>query len=158
MRILGVDPGSVCMGYGIIETEPLSLVTFGVLRAPARSPLESRLLTLFQKLEEVFLHYQPAAVAVEEPFVAENPRAALAVGRAQAVAFLLTARAGLPIHRYAPTQVRRQVTSYGGGDKLQVQEMVRVLLGMDAAPQPTDASDALAVALCHLLQERRACP
>ncbi|MDP7239969.1 MAG: crossover junction endodeoxyribonuclease RuvC, partial [Dehalococcoidia bacterium] len=67
MRILGVDPGSVCMGYGIIETGPLSLVTFGVVRAPARSPLEFRLLTLFQKLEDVFLHYQPAAVAVEEP-------------------------------------------------------------------------------------------
>ncbi|MEE9201945.1 MAG: crossover junction endodeoxyribonuclease RuvC [Dehalococcoidia bacterium] len=158
MRILGVDPGSVCMGYGVIESEPLSLVGFGVLRAPARSPLEARLLTLFLKLEEVFLRYRPAAVAVEEPFVAINPRSALAVGRAQAIALLLTAREGLPVHRYPPAQVRHQVTGYGGGDKLQVQEMVRMLLGLEAAPQPTDAADALAVAICHLLLMRRTGP
>lgn len=156
MRILGVDPGSVYMGYGVIESEPLSLVDFGVLRAPSRSPLEARLLALFLRLEEVLRRYRPAAVAVEEPFVARNPRSALAVGRAQAVALLLTAREGLPVHRYPPALVRQQVTSYGGGDKLQVQEMVRILLGLETTPQPADAADALAVALCHLLLERRA--
>lgn len=158
MRILGVDPGSVNMGYGVIETEPLSLVDFGVLRAPARSPMEARLLVLFLKLEEVLLRYRPAAMAVEEPFVARNPRSALAVGRAQAIAMLLAAREGLPVHRYPPAQVRQQVTGYGGGDKLQVQEMVRMLLGLETAPQPADASDALSVALCHMLLSRRAGP
>lgn len=158
MRILGVDPGSVTMGYGVIEAEPLSLVAFGVLRARASSPLESRLLSLFRKLEEVFELYRPTVVAVEEPFVAANPRSALAVGRAQAVALLLAAREGLPLHRYPPARVRQQVTGYGGGDKLQVQEMVRMLLGLKEAPQPHDAADALAVAICHMLLGRRVQP
>jgi crossover junction endodeoxyribonuclease RuvC len=108
---------------------------------------------LYKKLCEVVARYRPDEVAIEEPFVAGNARSALAIGRAQAIAILAAANENLPISRYMPTQVKRQVTTYGGSDKEQVQEMVRLQLGLDQTPQPSDAADALAVAICHLHQK-----
>ncbi len=152
MRILGVDPGTVTMGYGIIEAEEdeITLVDYGVLNSPAHSPIGERLSFLYNGLMEIIKRFQPDAVAIEQPFVARNVKSALAVGKAQAVAILVAANHRIPSYEYTPTQVRQRVANYGASSKEQIQEMVRLQLGLDEVPQPKDAADALAVALCHL--------
>jgi crossover junction endodeoxyribonuclease RuvC len=152
MRILGIDPGTVTMGYGVIEAkdDEVTMVDYSALVAPQRSPIGERLNYLHQRLLEVISRYQPDAVAIEQPFVAKNVKSALAVGRAQAIAILAAASQGIPIYEYTPAQVKQRVTNYGGSSKEQVQEMVKLQLGLAQVPQPNDASDALAVALCHL--------
>lgn len=152
MRVLGVDPGTITMGYGVIESrgDEIALVDYGVLRNPERSPIGERLSYLYSKLLEVITGYQPDAVAVEQPFMAQNARSALAVGRAQAVAILAAANRGIPTYEYTPTQVKQRVANYGAGSKEQVQEMVKLQLGLSQVPQPSDAADALAVAICHV--------
>lgn len=156
MRILGVDPGTVRMGYGVIEGDPPILVECGVLQAPRRAPLQERLLALYQGLEAVLLRLSPQEMAVEAPFPFKemDPRSALAVGQAQGVAMLLAAQHHLPLRCFSPAQVKQRVAGYGAGEKEQVGRMVGWLLGLDSPPQPHDASDALAVALCHLYQSR----
>lgn len=154
MRILGLDPGTVNIGYGIIEGEPPSLITYGVISAPSHLPLETRLLYLYNGLEVILTQYQPQEVALEEPFVSQNPKSALSVGRAQGIAILAAAQHKLPIYRYSPAEIKKQVSNYGGSSKEQIQEMVRLLLGLKSVPEPSDAADALAVALCHLSQIR----
>lgn len=140
------------MGYGVLEgdDEP-RMIACGVLTAPSSMPLARRLSQLYQGLEEIIARYQPGEVAVEEPFVAQNARTALVVGRAQAVAILAAANKGLPLYYYAPLKVKQMVADYGGSSKEQVQEMVRLQLGLSELPR-SDAADALAVALCHLRQ------
>jgi crossover junction endodeoxyribonuclease RuvC len=109
---------------------------------------------LYVQLVDLLDRYQPAEVAIEEPFVAKNARSALAVGQARAVAILAAAEAGLPVYEYTPNQVKRSIANYGHSGKERVQEMVRLQLGLDTPPQPYDAADALAIALCHLWQSR----
>jgi len=153
MRILGIDPGTVTMGYGVIEggDEELALVDYGVLNSPLRSPIGERLSYLYNGLLEVISRSQPDAVAVEQPFVStRNVKSALAIGRAQAVAILAAANRQIPTYEYTPTQVKQRVADYGASSKEQIQEMVRLQLGLAEAPQPSDAADALAVAICHL--------
>ncbi len=152
MRILGIDPGTVTMGYGVIEAEEdeIALVDYGALSSPARSPIGERLSYLYNELSKVFSRYQPDVVAIEQPFMAKNVKSALAIGRAQAVAILVAANREIPSYEYTPTQVKQRVADYGAGSKEQVQEMVRLQLGLAQVPQPTDAADALAVAICHL--------
>jgi len=153
MRILGIDPGTVTMGYGVIEggDEELALVDYGVLNSPLRSPIGERLSYLYNGLLEVISRSQPDAVAVEQPFVStRNVKSALAIGRAQAVAILAAANRQVPTYEYTPTQVKQRVADYGASSKEQIQEMVRLQLGLAEAPQPSDAADALAVAICHL--------
>jgi len=153
MRILGIDPGTVTMGYGVIEggDEELALVDYGVLNSPLRSPIGERLSYLYNGLLEVISRSQPDAVAVEQPFVmTRNVKSALAIGRAQAVAILAAANRQIPTYEYTPTQVKQRVADYGASSKEQIQEMVRLQLGLAEAPQPSDAADALAVAICHL--------
>ncbi len=152
-RILGLDPGTQIMGYGLIEGDPPEALAWGAFTAPRR-PLGERLLFIYKGLEELLEKYSPQEAAVEGPFVAKNPRSAIAVGQAQALAFLACAERGIPIHSYPPTQVKGAVAGYGRGEKEQVQEMVRLQLGLQEAPGP-DAADALAVALCHLYHSRR---
>jgi crossover junction endodeoxyribonuclease RuvC len=154
MRVLGIDPGTLNLGYGVVDEEggTMTMVTCGVLSQPSKVPVERRLSSLYKELVEIVARYKPDEVAIEEPFVARNARSALAIGRAQAIAILAAANENLPIFRYLPTQVKQQVTNYGGSDKEQVQEMVRLQLGLAQPPQPSDASDALAVAICHLHQ------
>ncbi|MFC2073057.1 crossover junction endodeoxyribonuclease RuvC [Chloroflexota bacterium] len=152
MRILGIDPGTIAMGYGVIESkddEP-ALVDCGALTTPASSPIGERLSYLYNQLVEIVSRYQPDAVAVEQPFVAKNVKSALAIGRAQAVAILAAANKGIPTYEYTPTQIKQRVANYGASSKEQIQEMVRLQLGLSQVPQPSDAADALAVALCHL--------
>ncbi len=152
MRILGIDPGTVTMGYGVIESEDdkITLIDCGVLTAPARSPMGERLGYLYNKLLEIVSRYQPDFVAVEQPFVAKNVKSALAIGRAQAVAILAAANKGIPIYEYTPAQIKQQVANYGASSKEQIQEMVKLQLRLPQIPEPSDAADALAVALCHL--------
>ena len=153
MRVLGIDPGTLNLGYGIVdEVEGMTMVACGVLSLPSKVPVEQRLSSLYKKLGEIVARYKPDEVAIEEPFVAGNARSALAIGRAQAIAILAAANENLQIFRYLPTQVKQQVTNYGGSNKEQVQEMVRLQLRLAQPPQPSDAADALAVAICHLHQ------
>jgi len=155
MRVLGVDPGTITLGYGVVDgEEQICLVCCGVLNFSPKTPIEERLRSLYTRLSEIIIEHQPDEVAIEEPFVGQNIRSALAIGRAQAVAILAAANQGLPVHRYSPAQIKQQVTSYGGSDKEQVQEMVRIQLGLPQSPQPSDAADALATAICHLQQSR----
>ena len=140
------------MGYGVIEDrdDEIALVDYGALNSPARSPIGERLSYLYNGLVEIISRCQPDAVAVEQPFMAKNVRSALAVGRAQAVAILAAANRQIPTYEYTPTQVKQRVADYGASSKEQIQEMVRLQLGLSQAPQPSDAADALAVAICHL--------
>jgi len=152
MRILGIDPGTVTMGYGVIESrnDEISLVDYGALSSPSRSSIGERLSYLYGELLKIISRCQPDAVAVEQPFMAKNVKSALAVGRAQAVAILAAANKGIPTYEYTPAQVKQRVANYGASSKEQIQEMVRLQLGLPQVPQPNDAADALAVAICHL--------
>ena len=151
MKILGIDPGTRVMGYGVIESgeSEAALVDCGALTSPPRSSIGERLSFLYNQLLEIISHHQPDAVAVEQPFVAKNVRSALAIGKAQAVAILAAANKGIPTYEYTPAQIKQRITNYGASSKEQIQEMVRLQLGLSQVPQPNDAADALAVALCH---------
>ena len=140
------------MGYGAIESrdDEIALINCGALTAPARSPIGERLSYLYNQLLEIVARYQPDAVAIEQPFMAKNVKTALAIGRAQAIAILAATNKGIPTYEYTPTQIKQRVTNYGASSKEQIQEMVRLQLGLAQIPQPNDAADALAVALCHL--------
>ena len=152
MKILGVDPGTLVMGYGVIasETEAVTLITYGAIETKKLATIGERLSFLYRELNKVIKKYQPDAVAIEQPFVAKNVSSALAVGRAQAVAILAAANARIPSFEYTPAQVKQRVANYGASTKEQIQEMVKLQLGLDRIPEPSDAADALAVALCHL--------
>ena len=152
MKILGIDPGTVTMGYGVVESQDdeIAMVDFGALVGPKRSPIGERLSYLYRELLKIIRQHQPDAVAVEQPFVAKNVRSALAIGRAQAVALLAAALKGIPTHEYTPTRIKQMVANYGASSKEQMQKMVQLQLGLAEVPRPDDAADALAVAICHL--------
>jgi len=152
MRILGIDPGTITMGYGIIEVngEEATMVDCAALDTPQSSTIGERLNYLHQRLLEIISLYKPDVVAVEQPFMAKNVKATLAIGMAQGIALLAAASKGIPIYEYTPAQVKQRVANYGGSSKEQVQEMVKIQLRLPHVPEPSDAADALAVALCHL--------
>ncbi len=155
MRVLGIDPGTIAMGYGLVEgPESATMLDCGVLTVSRGTSPPLRLAGLYEKLEAVIDRLQPQEVAIEEPFVAKNPRSALAVGRAQGIAILAAARRGLPVYQYSPAQVKLSVANYGTSSKEQVQEMVRMILRLSQPLRSSDAADALAVALCHLQHSR----
>jgi crossover junction endodeoxyribonuclease RuvC len=152
MKILGIDPGTVVMGYGVVQSEgdEVTLIDFGALTGPEHSPIGERLSRLYDQLLEIIRRHRPDAVAVEQPFIAKNVRSALAIGRAQAIALLAAAGQGIPTFEYTPAQIKLRVANYGASSKEQIQEMVRLQLGLAEIPRPNDAADALAVAICHL--------
>jgi crossover junction endodeoxyribonuclease RuvC len=155
MRILGIDPGTINLGYGVVDSEEeMHMVDCGVINLPARLPMEERLRSLYSELSKIIARHKPSEVAIEEPFIGHNVKSAFAIGKAQAIAILAAANQGLPIYYYSPAKVKQQITSYGQSDKQQVQEMVRVQLGLSELPQSSDAADALAVAMCHIQQRR----
>jgi crossover junction endodeoxyribonuclease RuvC len=155
MRILGVDPGTLNLGYGVVDgEEEMHMVDCGVINLPSRVPMEERLRSLYDELSKIIAKHKPSEVAIEEPFIGHNIKSAFAVGRAQAIAILAAINQGLPIYYYSPAKVKQQITNYGQSDKQQVQEMVRIQLRLPQLPQPTHAADALAVAICHLQQSR----
>jgi crossover junction endodeoxyribonuclease RuvC len=151
MKILGIDPGTKVMGYGVIETEndDVALVDYGAIIPPEKEAIAVRLSHIFKELQNVIARHRPDAVAVEQPFIAKNVKSALAIGRAQAVALLAAADRGIPAYEYTPREVKQRVANYGASSKEQIQEMVRLQLGLGEVPQPDDAADALAVAICH---------
>jgi crossover junction endodeoxyribonuclease RuvC len=156
--ILGVDPGTRVTGWGVIAVagdEPRA-VEAGVIAPAPRSPIEQRLMHIFTELRDIILRFAPTAVAVEEPFVGTNVRSAMAVGEARTVAMLAASLAGVPVHHYPPARIKQMVAGYGQGDKDQVREMLRLQLGMAEVPDDLNASDALAVALCHVMHHRAA--
>ena len=151
MKTLGIDPGTAIMGWGIVEETGgvLSLVDYGALTTPAGMPQPQRLAMLYAALQGLLREHQPEAAAVEELFFSRNVTTALAVGQARGVALLALAQAGVPIHEYKPMAVKQAVAGYGGADKKQMQEMVRLTLRLQRIPKPDDAADALAIAICH---------
>ncbi len=151
MRILGIDPGTYNMGVGVVDSRgsELDLVHVSVLTPRRSDPLPARLNAMRLELDDLLSRLMPGSAAIEEPFVGRNVRAAIAVGQAQAVALMACAAHGLDVKGYTPRQVKLAVTDYGGSSKEQVQEMVRALLEVDEIPGPSDAADALAVAICH---------
>lgn len=150
--VLGIDPGVAITGYGIVrqKLDALESVAYGVITTPPEWPLPRRLQHLYRELMMLLESYHPAEASVEELFFARNARTALSVGHARGVVLLALADAGLPTHEYTPLQVKQAITGYGRAGKEQMQEMVRLLLQLEAVPQPDDAADALAVAICHL--------
>ena len=151
MRIFGIDPGSERTGYGCVETDGRrhALVAFGAIAASARDGFPDRLARIHRELAALLAEHRPACVAIENVFHAVNARSALKLGHARGVAMLAAVEAGCPVIEYTPTQIKRAVVGYGHADKRQVQQMVKLLLGLDRAPSPHDAADALAVAICH---------
>ena len=152
MIILGIDPGTITTGYGVIKAEDdeATLVDCGALTASERSPIGERLSYIYQRLLEIIARFNPDVVAIESPFVAKSVKSALAIGKAQAIAILAAAEGKIPTHEYSPAEVKQRVAGYGASSKEQVQEMVKLQLGLAQVPHPADAADALAVALCHL--------
>lgn len=149
---LGIDPGIATTGYGVVRdtsTGP-QLVAYGVILTPAGTPLPQRLLTLHGRLRTLLMEYRPDTAAVEKLFFQRNVSTAMTVGQARGVALLALAEAGLSVGEYTPTDVKLAVAGYGGADKPQMQMMVRTILRLAEPPQPDDAADALAVAVCHL--------
>lgn len=156
MRVLGIDPGTALTGYAVVEEEgsTLALITLGVLETEAGTPLPQRLQTIYRGLRELVTTHVPTAAAVEALFFSRNVRTAMAVGQARGVVLLALADAGLPIAEYTPLEVKQSITGYGGADKHQVQEMVRMLLHLPTIPRPDDAADAVAIAICGLHRAR----
>jgi crossover junction endodeoxyribonuclease RuvC len=156
MRVLGVDPGSRFLGYGIVELRRNQslYITSGVVRAGTTEPLHERLLTIFVSLRAVVDAHQPDVVAVEGVFTHKNSRSALILGHARGVALLLAAEAGLPVHEYAPARVKKSVGVGGNDSKESVARMVSRLLTLPHTLERADAYDALAVALCHVHRVR----
>jgi crossover junction endodeoxyribonuclease RuvC len=153
MRVLGIDPGSETTGWGVVEGDAdgrkYRLVEFGVVKLKAGSPFPARLLKISRALEEVVARLKPDACAIEEAFYATNPKVTLKLGQVRGVALLMAESAALEIGEYAPRLIKQTVAGYGNAEKRQVQEMVRVLLSLSSVPEPHDAADALAVAICH---------
>ncbi len=152
MRIFGIDPGSERTGYGCVETDGgrHRLVVCGAITAPARDAFPERLARIHRELAALLSSCRPDCVAVENLFYASNARSALKLGHARGVAILAAVQAGCPIVEYTPAEVKRAVVGYGRAEKQQVQQMIKLLLGLTRVPSPHDAADALAVAICHL--------
>jgi len=151
MIILGIDPGTAIAGYGILQSDgdELKLVTYGAITTPSDWQMPRRLQHIYAELTALIAKYQPTDAVVEKLFFSKNVRTALSVGQARGVALLAAAQAGVAIHEYTPLQVKQAVVGYGRADKNQVQQMVRMLLQLESIPQPDDAADALAIAICH---------
>jgi crossover junction endodeoxyribonuclease RuvC len=153
VRVLGVDPGLTRCGIGVIEGSPgrpIRLIGVGVLRTDAGLDIATRLFQLEQGLLDWFERTQPQAVAVERVFSQHNVSSVMGTAQASAVAMLVAARRGLPVALHTPTEVKAAVSGHGRADKAQVAAMVTRLLGLAQAPKPVDATDALALAICHL--------
>lgn len=157
MRVIGIDPGTAITGWGIVEefaSSELTLVAYGVVTTPAKTPLADRLKTIYAELTSIVAEYQPDTSAVEMLFFSRNTTTALSVGHGRGVAMLALAQADLPIFEYKPLEIKQAITGYGGADKKQVQRMVQLLLNLAEIPKPDDAADALAIAICHLHSAR----
>lgn len=151
MRIIGIDPGTGILGFGVIESSggKHTLVDGGVIRTPVKEDDAVRLQTIFEEISDIIAQTKPTEMAVEKLFFAQNVTTAMTVAQARGVVLLAGMQAGLKISEYTPLQIKQSLTGYGRAEKKQMQEMVRVLLGLKEVPQPDDCADALAAALMH---------
>ena len=152
MRIFGIDPGCERTGYGCVETDGSRhhIVACGAITALAIASFPEKLLQIHTRLAALIAECRPECVAIENLFHAANVRTALKLGHARGVAMLAAVEAGLPVVEYTPAEIKRAVVGYGRAEKHQVQQMVKMILGLPAVPSPHDAADALAVAICHV--------
>jgi crossover junction endodeoxyribonuclease RuvC len=152
VKVFGIDPGSVRTGYGCVESEGSRqrLIVSGAIATPASATFPEKLLLIHSRLSAIIDSCRPDCAAIENLFFATNARSALKLGHARGVAMLAAVEAGLPVFEYTPAEIKRAVVGYGRAEKPQVQQMVKLLLGLDALPSPHDAADALAVAICHV--------
>ncbi len=149
MRIIGIDPGTGILGFGVIDVAAgkTQLVDAGVIRTPVKEDDAVRLETIFQELNDIIMHTKPTVMSVEKLFFARNVTTAMTVSQARGVVLLCARLNNLKIYEYTPMQIKQSITGYGKADKKQMQEMVRVLLKLKEIPKPDDAADALAAAL-----------
>jgi crossover junction endodeoxyribonuclease RuvC len=153
MRVLGIDCGTEVTGYGIVELssdERLKCLSCGIIKLSPRMSLAARLATIFDRLGAIILEYRPEHAAIEDIFYAVNVKSALKLGQVRGVAMLAASWAGLEVAEYAPLAIKCAVVGYGRAEKRQVQHMVTRLLRLKEIPEPPDAADALAIAICHL--------
>ena len=151
MRIIGIDPGTGILGFGVIDiiNGKMKLVDAGVVTTPAHTPLDVRLEDIFDSLNDIIELNKPEVMSIEKLFFAQNVTTAISVSHARGVAMLAGRKGGMPIAEYTPLQIKQTVTGYGKADKKQVQEMVRLQLSLKEVPKPDDAADALAAAMTH---------
>ena len=154
MRIIGIDPGTGILGFGVIDYKngKTTMVDAGVITTPAHTPLPDRLLEIYEGLTGIITETKPSVMAIEKLFFAQNVTTAMSVSHARGVAMLTGRQANLEIEEYTPLQIKQTLTGYGRADKKQVQEMVKIQLGLSVVPKPDDAADALAAAImCAIL-------
>jgi crossover junction endodeoxyribonuclease RuvC len=157
MRILGIDPGTGILGFGVIDVNrqgKAQLVDAGVIRTPVKEDDAVRLQTIFEELNDIIMQTKPGAMAVEKLFFSKNVTTAMTVSQARGVVLLCAMQNRLEIAEYTPQQIKQALTGYGRADKKQIQEMVRAVLGLKEAPKPDDCADALAAAICHSMTMR----
>ena len=157
MRIIGIDPGTGILGFGVIEVNARGnpkMITAGVITTPAHTPLEDRLLEIFDGLTEIIAETNPEVMSIEKLFFAQNVTTAISVSHARGVAMLTGKQAGLEIAEYTPLQIKQTLTGYGRASKKQMQEMGKLQLGLNSMPKPDDAADGLAAAITHSLMSR----
>lgn len=156
MRILGIDPGTGILGFGVVDVNGrhLSLVDAGVVRTPPHTPHDERLEDIYNSLTEIIEATKPDAYSVEKLFFTRNITTAMTVAEARGVALLVARQHGVPIYEYTPPQIKQTLTGYGKADKKQVQEMVRLQLGLKEVPKPDDCADAIAAAITHAMMAR----
>ncbi|MGI6550236.1 MAG: crossover junction endodeoxyribonuclease RuvC [Syntrophomonadales bacterium] len=152
MLVLGIDPGTALVGFGLVSKEggKLTAIEHGVIRTPAGMELALRLVQISDRLKELLERYQPDAVAVEELFFHRNVKTFSSVSQARGALILTIAQCGIRVFEYTPLQVKQAVVGYGKAEKDQVQKMVKSILTLDSVPRPDDAADALAIAICHI--------
>ena len=151
MRILGIDPGLGTTGYGIIDQtdKTLHVVTYGGIKKSPKASFTENLLKIYNKINQIIIEFQPDGCAIENIFYHQNKKTAIIMGHVRGVAMVAAAEQKLPVHEYSPKEVKLSIVGFGAASKLQIQAMVKTILHMDQVPQPEDAADALAVAICH---------
>ena len=152
MRVLGIDPGSSVTGYGIVDelNGSISAVTWGTIRTSNRLPFPKRLKAIHDGLTEIIKKYSPDVASIENLFFAENAKSALKLGQVRGAAILSAANQSVEVAEYTPLEIKQAISGYGRADKGQIQNMVSILLNLNEIPKPFDASDALAIAICHI--------
>lgn len=151
MKILGIDPGTALMGWGLIEKKGTKIIPlkYGCIETEAKKPMPIRLAKIYHELSDIIERDQPDQVAIEELFYFKNEKTVISVAQARGVAVVCAENMQLPVFEYTPLQVKQALTGYGRADKKQMQELVRITCNLDHCPKPDDAADALAVAICH---------
>ena len=153
MLVLGIDPGTAIVGYGLVKEHSdgaLQAIEYGVIRTPAKTPMPERLNTIYDTLTDIVNEFKPDRAAVEELFFSRNVTTAITVSQARGVILLALQKSGLHINEYKPNLIKQSISGYGGADKKQMQEMVRMLLNLEKIPKPDDAADALAISITDI--------